>query len=109
MAKSNREHQFEVLLRIFGTDLPVPVTEHRFHPERKFRLDFAWEAQKVAVEVEGATWVKGAHSSGAGIQRDCEKSNLALLAGWRVLRFTSTMLDDNPGQCIALVRQLLSQ
>lgn len=67
----------------------IPVDEHKFHPVRKFKFDFAFVKQKVAVEVEGGIWQKGGtgHSHPMGIVRDMEKYNLAASMGWRVLRF----------------------
>jgi very-short-patch-repair endonuclease len=67
--------------------IPMPEREYRFCPTRKFRFDFAWPRQKIAVEVQGAIWRKGAHSSGVGLQRDYEKYNLAQLLGWKLLQF----------------------
>lgn len=58
------------------------VREHRFHSERKWRFDFAWPDQKVALEIEG--W--GRHQTFDGYRKDCEKYNAATLLGWRVLR-----------------------
>lgn len=66
--------------------LPPFVTEHQFHPDRKWRFDFAWLEQKVALEVEGGMWTAGRHSRGSGVVKDIEKYNAAVLLGWRVLR-----------------------
>lgn len=66
--------------------LPPFVTEHHFHTERKWRFDFAWLEEKVALEVEGGCFVFGGHSRGAGMRKDMEKYNSATLLGWRVLR-----------------------
>lgn len=46
----------------------------------------------LAVEVEGGTWSRGRHVSGAGYAKDCEKYNAAQMAGWIVLRYTSGMV-----------------
>lgn len=54
--------------------------------------DFAWPEARIAVEVQGATWVKGGHSTGAGIARDAAKSNLAQLSGWVLLALTAEMI-----------------
>src|SRR3990167_10172651 len=62
----------------------TPETEFRFNPARKWRFDFAWPEQKLGVEINGAVWVVGVHSTGAGITRDYEKGNSAALLGWRV-------------------------
>jgi len=66
--------------------LEVPVTEYRFHDVRRFRFDFAWPEYKVALEVEGGVWSRGAHGRGSGIVRDIEKYNLATTMCWRIIR-----------------------
>ena len=51
------EAAFLQLIRIHG--FPMPVREHEFHPERKWRFDFCWpdsdlgNGWRLAVEVEG--------------------------------------------------------
>lgn len=66
----------------------MPVTEWRFHHERKWLMDFAWPDFKIAIEINGGIWRRGggAHT-GRGHYRDMEKMNAALLLGWRVLQF----------------------
>lgn len=66
--------------------LPAPVTEMQFHPERKWRFDFAWIEQRLALEVEGGAWSGGRHTRGSGFTSDIEKYNEATRLGWRVLR-----------------------
>lgn len=66
--------------------LPRPEVEVRFHPDRKWRFDYAWPKQKVALEVEGGVWTGGRHTRGAGFVEDMEKYNAATRLGWRVLR-----------------------
>lgn len=70
--------------------LPSSVTEHQFDSvtERKWRFDFAWLDERVALEVEGGIWTGGGHSRGSGVKKDMEKYNAATLQGWRVLRVT---------------------
>lgn len=60
----------------------------RFDPVRRWRFDFAWPAERLAVEVDGGLYIRGAHSRPAGQLRDMAKQNEAVLAGWRVLRVT---------------------
>lgn len=74
-------------------DLIPPETEFRFHPERKWRFDFAWPEQKVAVEVDGGVFSGGRHTRGMGFIRDCEKLNMACEMGWKVLRYQPGKLD----------------
>lgn len=66
--------------------LPEPVTEYEFHPTRKWRFDFAWIRQMIALEVEGGTFIAGRHGRGAGMRADMEKYNAAATLGWRVFR-----------------------
>ena len=65
--------------------IPAPVAEHRFHPVRKWRMDFAWPEQKLALEIQGGLFVKGRHSRGASMLKDYEKFNAAAGMGWRLL------------------------
>lgn len=69
--------------------LPQPVEEHRFHPTRRWRLDFAWPEQRVALEVHGGVYRSGRHTRGQGFTRDREKMNEAQLLGWLVIEATT--------------------
>ncbi len=68
--------------------LPEPEREYRFDPVRLWRLDFAWPAFHLAVEIEGLTYAGGRHQRIAGFQADEDKYNAAQLAGWTMLRFS---------------------
>ena len=72
--------------------IPRPSSEVRFAPPRRWRLDFAWPKQKVALEVEGGIWIQGRHSRGKGMLGDMEKYNRASALGWRICRCTPTTL-----------------
>lgn len=74
------------------TEFPTPEREYVFAPPRKWRFDFAWSAQKVAVEIEGGVWSGGRHTRPATFEADCEKYNEAAILGWRVLRFSTEMV-----------------
>jgi very-short-patch-repair endonuclease len=74
--------------------------EYRFNTARRWRLDFAIPDYKIGVEVEGGMWVRGRHSRPLGYANDCEKYNSAACLGWTVLRYTSDMIRDNPGQIL---------
>lgn len=66
------------------------VREYKFHPVRKFRFDFAIPAYKIAIEFEGGVFQQNTgHNSIAGYTKDCEKYRLAVIEGWRVLRYTA--------------------
>jgi very-short-patch-repair endonuclease len=83
-AAEERRRRFCLLVR--HQTLPAPVEEYRFHPERKWRFDYAWPTHRVALEVEGGVFSGGRHSRGAGFRADAEKYNQAAALGWRLLR-----------------------
>lgn len=91
-AKSDGERALLFHLKVAG--VPAPLAEFRFHPTRKWRFDFAWTDEKVALEVEGGIWVGGRHNSPVGFQKDMEKYNEAAIAGWCVLRATTKEVLD---------------
>jgi hypothetical protein len=69
-----------------------PVAEHKFHPDRRWRFDYAWPSILVALEVEGGVWSGGRHTRGSGFLRDMEKYNAAAGLGWRIVRCVPTDL-----------------
>ncbi len=66
--------------------LPAPLREFRFHALRRWRFDYVWPLERVALEVEGGVWSGGRHTRGAGFLGDVEKYNEAAAGGWYVLR-----------------------
>lgn len=79
-------------------------------PEQ-WRYDFLWALDKGAliVEIDGGVFSQGGHTRGVGFTKDCRKLNYATLQGFRVLRFTTQMLDDDPMGCIRQVLRVLNQ
>ena len=82
------EDNFEAQMKAAG--LPTPAREYRFHDKRRFRFDFAFPELKLAIEIHGGEWVRGRHMRAPGFLRDCDKMNLAIICGWRVLVFGGT-------------------
>lgn len=105
--RSNAELYFEMLLKTRGVDLPDHVIEHKFHPSRRWRYDFAWPDSKVAVEIEGGVYISGRHNQGAGYESDIEKYNESVILGWKVIRFTPGQLRADPDRCIEYIRKLV--
>lgn len=96
--RSRRERyvlELEENLRRSG--LPPVEREVKFHPTRKWRLDFAWRAWKVAIEYQGGLFTgarkgqkdewadRASHRSLAGTLRDHWKGNEAQVLGWIVI------------------------
>lgn len=67
---------------------PAAQREHRFDPQRNWRMDFAWPELNLAVEIEGGVWGMGRHNRPKGFIADTEKYNRAAQLGWTVFRFT---------------------
>ena len=81
--------------------------EVRFHPKRKWLMDFANADKKLAIEVQGGLWVGGAHTTGRGVTRDIEKMNEAVRLGWMILYATKETIES--GECLALVEEMWGQ
>jgi len=69
-----------------------------------FEIDVAFEAERVAIEVDGWAW----HRDSARHRRDVERQNVLVNAGWHVLRFTWHALTHDPDGVIRQIRQALS-
>lgn len=97
------EEAFAFQVRALG--LPEPEREVCVIPGRKFRFDFCWREAKLLVEINGGTFTQGGHSTGLGIRRDYTKSNLAQLAGWRVLSFDGKAVKS--GEAVEVTKKAL--
>lgn len=77
------EVEFVQLTRSFR----LPRAESQFplelRPGLTIHIDFAYPAEKLAIEVDSVRW----HSGMRAIHRDNERQNLLVALGWRVLRF----------------------
>lgn len=87
--------------------LPTPVVELRFAPPRRWRFDLAWEAERLAVEVDGSVYVGGRHTRGKGYENDCIKYAEAIIRGWRVLRVTTGQVKS--GVALGFVERALGR
>jgi very-short-patch-repair endonuclease len=88
---------------IVAGGLAEPVQQHRVAVgNRRRRIDLAYPDLKVAVEIDG--WDH--HRTRTAFDEDRARANDLVVAGWRVLRFTSSMTD---AQAVATIRDALSQ
>ena len=106
---SDLEQKFHQQVMLAGLDDGME-TEYRAIPGRQFRWDAAWPAQRLLVELNGGVWGtsksnKTGHNSGVALNRDAEKANLAVLAGWRTLAFTINHVRS--GQALLWLREAL--
>ena len=68
--------------------------EWYFHPERKWRFDYACPELKIAIEVDGGIFTGGRHSGGVGQLKDMAKMNAAASAQWLVFHATPDDMFD---------------
>jgi hypothetical protein len=91
---ANKAKQTDMFIKLVEQELDLEVwPEFYFSTEKRYRLDYAIPITpnsgelKIGIEVNGGIWKKGAsgHSSGTGIRRDMDKSNLLTSLGWRLI------------------------
>ena len=61
---------------------------------RRYRLDLAFDAERVAVELDGAT-----HAGPDGRERDTRRDAALAAAGWLTVRFTHRRLTTDADGC----------
>jgi hypothetical protein len=96
----------EMLRILTGRGLPAPTTQVTavLNSGAKFRLDFAWVSQRVALEVDGFQ----CHDGPERFVSDRHRANLLTEAGWHVLRTTFSEIRHDPEPlCQALLRVLV--
>lgn len=79
-------------LRQWGFPEPEPQYSVPWRSPRKGRVDFAYPAIRLIIELDGRKW----HSALHAFEEDRLRDNHAQLAGWRVLRVTYRMLVEQP-------------
>ena len=98
--ESEIERRFAQQIR--AANLPEPEREYYHITGRDFRLDFAWPAIKLGVEVQGM-----AHRIKAKFHADMEKRILAQMNGWLVMEISGDMVrhDTAIGWLVILMGQ----
>ncbi len=83
--------------------IPGLDTDHHIHVDGRLvaRLDLAFPAAMVAIEVDGMAY----HSDAVRFQRDRTRQNLLVSLGWTVLRFTWWDLVDRPDYVVTTIRR----
>jgi len=105
---SELEESFLSLWKALARECTLPDREVRFHPTRRWRFDFAWPIERVAVEIEGGVWSRGGHTRGKVFIANCDKYNAAAVMGWKVLRYTTNHLRERPVQTIEEIKAALA-
>ncbi|UTM37483.1 DUF559 domain-containing protein [Rhodococcus pyridinivorans] len=70
-----------------------------------YEIDVAFEAERVAIEIDGWVW----HRDADRHCHDIERQNVLINAGWHVLRFTWHMLTQDPDGVVRRIRAALGR
>lgn len=105
-AKARREALENCLLhQIRCLKLPEPERNYRFHPTRKFEIDFAWPDLRFGVEVQGGTYSGGKHARGVGYTIDCRKMGEAMVLGWTVYACDTVLVKT--GEAVNIIEVMI--
>jgi hypothetical protein len=105
LTESRLERLFLRLAR--STGLPEPVPQHEVGDDGGFiaRVDFAYPAQRVAIELDG----RRHHIAPAAFERDRWKRNRLQLLGWDVLAYTWAQIVNDGAAVARQVQQALKR
>jgi hypothetical protein len=106
LARPQAESPMESEARLVMHDggLPEPILQHEIvdRDGRRWRVDFAWLDQRVAVEYDGFDW----HSSPEQLRRDRQKRAALEEVGWRIISIVSDDVRRHPA---TMVRRIAGQ
>ena len=102
--QSKLEAEFRLAWRTLAPECERPLEQYRFHPTRRWAFDFAFPWAMVAVEIDGGQWAP--HGGRHNTDEDREKLNQAAAMGWKILRFSGSMLRD-PASVVTMVKEAL--
>lgn len=96
----------EVLRILRNAGLPIPMLQYVVQDGDRFiaRLDFAYPDPLVAIEADGFRY----HDDRREFDHERARGNEIQAMGWRVLRVTSTHLEQDPDGVVAWVRRALN-
>ncbi len=100
-AKGPNKHVLRLEQQLAAHGFPPYVKEYFAIAGRDFRLDYAWPAKKVGIELQGFH-----HREKGKYGRDIEKRALHLVAGWRVLELDGRSIKEE--RSVEWLRELLA-
>lgn len=91
---------------LVAAGIPRPVTQFEIREGGRFvaRVDLAWPANRVALELDGFRF----HSDAGSFVSDRERGNRIVARGWALLRTTPAALRSNPHLIVSDVRAALA-
>ena len=98
---SHLEESLALQMRAFG--IPEFERQHKFHPDRRWLLDFYREGW--GIEVQGGGWNAGRHNRNPiTIGKDYEKFNACAEMGIKLLLYTGEQIKD--GSAITQIERI---
>lgn len=113
-SKSDKAQLFYDAWRLMYPSAPVPVAEYEFAKNveyidargktrrRKYRFDYVFVEERVAVEVDGGQFAYGGGRHAT--DEDREKQNVAAMLSYSVFHFSPKMLTNDPAHCVEQVK-----
>lgn len=100
-ARSDLEEDFYALLVDYFPHLPLPETNVKLG---RWEVDFLWRSHMLVVETDSFLYHRGSVSFETDYARDLDLRS----AGYTVLRFNETQIEEEPARVAALVASELS-
>lgn len=76
---------------------------------RRWKFDFAWPEQKIAIEAQGGVYMRSGHTGGKNMEDDYAKLNACVAEGWRIFYVTSGMLRNDAASFIEQVKRAFNE
>lgn len=103
----------EIYMAAVMDDFGIPARMYQYlfaRPERQWEADFAWPDARLIVEIDGALYTQGRHVRGDGREKDMERDNWCVMHGWRVLRFSTGQVRNDPYRiCDMIIKALQTE
>src|SRR5262245_430569 len=101
-----RDYKKEFLDQLHLAGLPTPEAEVAFASPRRWRFDWAFKDQQIAIEYQGGNYTgKGGHNTVKGLRNDYEKFSEAAIRGWLLILIDSGSVRD--GRAVTWVERAL--
>jgi very-short-patch-repair endonuclease len=107
-----RERAFLGYLRLSQrtSDLPTVRTPDHHLDTRRLTVrgrefDFAWDAERLLVELDGGQWLKGGGRHGSDDDR--WKTAAAVAAGWRVIHYSPAQVEGETARMLEQLHEAL--
>ncbi|MFM9891082.1 MAG: endonuclease domain-containing protein [Rickettsiales bacterium] len=107
LARKLRTHSTEVEKKLWWRIRNRELDGYKFRrqfPVAGYILDFACEAEKLAIELDG-----GQHNMPENIARDTARTAELTKSGWRVLRFWNNEVNENIEGVLTEIRHALTR